>query len=396
MWKITLPLCLVMLLAACSNEDNFAAGPMARKSTSLFVATDRHEAGDGNNLALSVQTVASHGDVIIPHTVLLGGDYVGRGPDGGETGQPAFSLHDLYTEIFSALSPTDTDILFTYGSHDRGCTDGYEAFFSGPHHCDGYYVYGISFAHMVFDTDSLTRAAVALYEEQGDSAGEDTGREGGRPEDGEGPPEGSEGRPEGGEGPPGGGDPPPAKPDEQGGLKAYNGIDVTDEFGFSAESATASFASWVSTLTDHKPIVVMTHVPMHAHRGDNPGGLRWFEVLSHAAETHDVIVFYGHNHSLEERGDSLDQHSYLLVPGDSISIQGDSIQGVQQRQLNFAYANAGYLKLGWSTLVTFSDTDGNGHHDQMLLRRFNVLGGDESYFGLTGKRNPYTLILKNE
>ena len=216
MWKITLPLCLVMLLAACSNEDNFAAGPMARKSTSLFVATDRHEAGDGNNLALSVQTVASHGDGIIPHTVLLGGDYVGRGPGGGETGQPTFSLHDLYTEIFSALSPTDTDIL------------------------------------------------------------------------------------------------------------------------------------------------------------------------------------YGHNHSLEERGDSLDQHSYLLVPGDSISIQGDSIQGVEQRQLNFAYANAGYLNLGWSTLVTFSDTDGNGHHDQMLLRRFNVLGGDESYFGLTGKRNPYTLILKNE
>ena len=160
-----------------------------------------------------------------------------------------------------------------------------------------------------------------------------------------------------------------------------------------AESATASFTSWVSTLTDHEPIVVMTHVPMHAHRGDNPGGMRWFEALSHAAETHDVIVFYGHNHSLEERGDSLDRNSYLLVPGDSISIQGDKIQGVQQRQLNFAYANAGYLKLGWSTLVTFSDTDGNGHHDQMQLRRFNVLGADDNYFGLTGKRNPYILRL---
>ena len=121
--------------------------------------------------------------------------------------------------------------------------------------------------------------------------------------------------------------------------------------------------------------------------------MRWFEALSHAAKTHDVIVFYGHNHSLEERGDSLDRNSYLLVPGDSISIQGDKIQGVQQRQLNFAYANAGYLKLGWSTLVTFSDTDGNGHHDHMQLRRFNVLGDDDSYFGLTGKRTPYILRL---
>lgn len=382
----TILVCSAMVLTACSDEDNgVAVGLMARKSTSLFVATDRHETGSGNNLAMSVQTVASHDDVVIPHMVLLGGDYVGKGPDRGTTGQPAFSLNDMYAEIFSALSPTDTDILFTYGSHDQGCTDGYKAFFSGPHHCDGYYVYGISYAQMVFDTDSLTRAAVALYLEQGDNAGEDTEHSPGR--DGEGQPEGE------GEGQSGSGVP-PAKPEEQGGLRAYNGIDVTDKFGISAESATASFTSWVSTLTDHEPIVVMTHVPMHAHRGDNPGGMRWFEALSHAAETHDVIVFYGHNHTLEEHGDSLDRNSYLLVPGDSISIQGDKIQGVQQRQLNFAYANAGYLKLGWSTLVTFFDTDGNGHHDHMLLRRFNVLGDDDSYFGLTGKRNPYILRLK--
>lgn len=66
---------------------------------------------------------------------------------------------------------------------------------------------------------------------------------------------------------------------------------------------------------------------------------------------------------------------------------------MQRRQLGFTYANAGYLKLGWSTLVTFSDTDGNGLYDQVQLRRFNVLGNDESFFGLTGKRNPYTLKL---
>jgi hypothetical protein len=168
---------------------------------------------------------------------------------------------------------------------------------------------------------------------------------------------------------------------------------VTDPFGASAESAAASFTSWVSTLSNHEPIVVMSHVPMHAHRGDNPGGIYWFEALSRAAETHDIIFFFGHNHSLEERGDSLDQNFYLLTAGDSISIQGNQLQGVQRRQLGFTYANAGYLKLGWSTLVTFSDTDGNGLYDQAQLRRFNVLGNDESFFGLTGKRNPYTLKL---
>ena len=62
----TILICSAMVLTACSDEDNgVAGGLMARKSTSLFVATDRHEAGGGNNLALSVQTVAGHDDVVI-------------------------------------------------------------------------------------------------------------------------------------------------------------------------------------------------------------------------------------------------------------------------------------------------------------------------------------------
>ena len=62
----TILMCSAMVLTACSDEDNgVAVGLMSRKSTSLFVATDRHEAGSGNNLALSVQTVASHDDVVI-------------------------------------------------------------------------------------------------------------------------------------------------------------------------------------------------------------------------------------------------------------------------------------------------------------------------------------------
>jgi hypothetical protein len=44
----TILVCSAMVLTACSDEDNgVAVGLMARKSTSLFVATDRHEAGSG-------------------------------------------------------------------------------------------------------------------------------------------------------------------------------------------------------------------------------------------------------------------------------------------------------------------------------------------------------------
>lgn len=137
-------------------------------STSLFVATDRHEAGGGNNLAAMLQLMAANQQVVMPQMVLLGGDYVGRGPDHGTTGQPAFSVEDIRSEVFRIMDPAKTELLLTYGSHDRGCTDGYSAFFSGPHRCDGYYVYGISYVQMVFATDSSAQAAIDLYLEQGD------------------------------------------------------------------------------------------------------------------------------------------------------------------------------------------------------------------------------------
>ena len=97
-----------------------------------------------------INKVANRYGVVTPSVVLLGGDYVGSGPDQGETGQPVFSLADLRAEIFSSLDPSKTDLFFTYGSHDRNCADGYSAFFSGPHQCDGYYIYGVSFAQMAY------------------------------------------------------------------------------------------------------------------------------------------------------------------------------------------------------------------------------------------------------
>lgn len=376
---------VALLTSCCSNDDNVVIDHHGvSTSTSLFVATDRHESGNGNHLSDLLKVVVEKADVVTPNTVLLGGDYIGSGPDRGLLGQPTFSLEDMRSEIFSTLSSEETDVFFTYGSHDRNCKDNYRDFFSGPHRCDGYYVYGISYVHMAYDTDSLARAAVALYQAQGENTNESVGP----------PSEGGDG-PGGGVPGGGGGNPQPPSDGLQS-LKPYNGIDVVDSYGISAESAAASFTSWVSTLNDHAPIVVMSHMPIHAHRGDNPGGLRWFEALNRAAETHDVILFFGHNHSMEERGDSLDQYYYLLTPGDSISVQGDKYQGVQRKCLRFTYANAGYIKLGRCTLVTYTDTDANGNYDLMQLRRFNVLGDDESHFGLTGKRNPYTITLNHD
>lgn len=362
-------ICSIVMITACATEDNPPV--WEGKTTSLFVASDRHEAGNGNNLAAAIQKVANRYGVVTPSVVLLGGDYVGSGPDAGDTGQPAFTLADLRSEIFSSLDPNKTEVFFTYGSHDRNCTDGYSAFFSGPHRCDGYYIYGISYAQMAYATDSLTRAAVALYDEQGDNI-------------------------------PGNNPPPPANNDStmpmpqqpSGGLRAYNGIDIADPYGISAESATARFAAWADTLSGHDPIIVMSHVPIHASRNDNPGGLRWFNALSRAAQKHDIVLLFGHNHTLEERGNSSDSGMYLLAPGDSITVQGDSVQGAQRQQLTFTYANAGYLKLGWCTLITFNDTNADGHPDYLQLRRFSAIGDKATLFGSTDKPNPWLITLK--
>ena len=361
-------ICSIVMITACATEDNPTV--WEGKTTSLFVASDRHEAGNGNNLAAAIQKVANRNGIVTPSVVLLGGDYVGSGPDAGDTGQPAFTLADLRSEIFSSLDPNKTEVFFTYGSHDRNCTDGYSAFFSGPHRCDGYYIYGISYAQMAYATDSLTRAAVALYDEQGDNIP--------------------------------GNNPPPANNDStmpmpqqpSGGLRAYNGIDIADPYGISAESASARFAAWADTLSGHAPIIVMSHVPIHASRNDNPGGLRWFNTLSRAAQKHDIVLLFGHNHTLEERGNSSDSGMYLLAPGDSITVQGDSVQGAQRQQLTFTYANAGYLKLGWCTLITFNDTDADGHPDYLQLRRFSAIGDKATLFGSTDKPNPWLITLK--
>ena len=150
----------------------------------------------------------------------------------------------------------------------------------------------------------------------------------------------------------------------------------------------------VATMTPDQEMLAAA--ALHATRGDNIGAMTWYKALTAAAQTHDVLVLWGHNHTLEEFGDSLDQYSYLLTAGDSIDIQGDSITGVLRCPLNFTYANAGYLKLGRASVITFTDTDRNGHYDMMELRRYSLEADEpDRQFGLTGKPNPYVITFSS-
>jgi len=327
---ILLLLGAALLLSSCGVSRR--SGGAQPRSTSILTASDRHEAGEGNNLQAVLSYTVGQPGVVRPGVIFLGGDYVGKGPDRGRNGQPVFSVRDIFSEVEAAMGDgSPYKVLLTYGSHDRSCKEGADAFLTGPYKGDGYYLYGISHAQMAFDADSLTLS--------------------------------------------------------------YNGLDADNALGRSAESATRSFLGWVRGLKDHDPIVVMSHVPMHAHRKDNRGGLKWFNALNEAAAGHDIILLFCHNHSMEERGDKADQAFYLLTPGEEISVQGPGEDEVVKGKLRFTYGNAGYLKLGWASLITYTDVDGNGDYDKVEIRRFNSLGEPDGEFGQTGKANPYTMDL---
>lgn len=181
--------------------------------------------------------------------------------------------------------------------------------------------------------------------------------------------------------------------DEQAEAADYGYIDIVDSNGISAQTASTNFLSWVASLEDNIPIIFMSHVPMHVNRKDNLGAAIWCEALNKAAETHDVIALFGHNHTLE--GQSNTDRLYYFVPaGSSMPVQGADKGGDYSEPvtIGFSYMNAGYLTLGYGTLMTFSDLDLNGTYDELTIQRYSTTGKDE-YFGDTEIESPCIISL---
>jgi hypothetical protein len=320
--------CLSILPTASASEASTAP---ESSSTSIFVATDRHDF-DGNNLVAVLEQVVADTDAVQPTVTLLGGDSVGKGSDFADTGHPAYTVAEPNAEIYSVLGD-DVATYYTFGSHDTGNTNGYEEYLSGPAECNGYYIYGVSYAQMLYATD-----------EQAEAAG-------------------------------------------------YSYIDLDDDNGISASAASANFLNWVNSLDDNMPIIVMSHVPMHANRKDNLGATIWCEALNKAAETHDVVMLFGHNHTSENLNDT-DRYYYLVPAGGSMPVQGPDKSGDYSEPvtINFTYMNAGYLTLGYGSLLTFTDVDTDGMYDELTVQRYSTTGKDDT-FGNTDIASPYTINL---
>ena len=331
-------------------DHPYGQPPVPVYSTSFFTGSDRHENGEGNNLKALLEKAVKEAEVT-PSTVILNGDYVGA----GRTPHPDFSVTSIYNEIDSVLNTNTTDVILGFGAHDTNCTDGYGVFLSGPHRCDGYYVYGVSFAQMKFATDSL--ALVAIKAGRG----------------------------------------------ENGSRRGYRNLDTLDRRGLSAESGTRSFTEWVTSLPDRNPVVVITHMPLHAHRKDNLGATVWMDALKRAACYRDIIVLWGHNHTVEKgrteediaRNAAIERKNYLLAPGDSIYVQSPVDSVSVGDVVNFTYVNDGYITLGYASVVTFSDTRGDGRYDRLRIDRVTINPDDTlvGTFGDTRWASPYEATL---
>lgn len=308
----------------------------AYRAASLFVCTDRHDPmdGSGNNLTSILSAIAADDNAVQPSVFLFGGDCVGTGPDESENGHPAFSLQDIYSEVGSVYD--DAEVYVSFGSHDTAAEEGIDAFLSGPAEEDGYYIYGITYAQMIYATRQQ------------------------------------------------------AEEDEY----AYADIDAVT--GVGAEEGTAAFIEWVDSLDDSRPIIVSSHVPLHVNRADNLGARIWAEALDRAAESHPVIVLFGHNHTTEEYATeatpSLDPPYYLVPAGGSMPIQGEDPDGDYSEpvEIGFTYMNAGYILLGYGSVITFYDTTGDDAFDTISISRYNS-DGLSAPFGKTEYISPYVL-----
>lgn len=143
-----------------------------------------------------------------------------------------------------------------------------------------------------------------------------------------------------------------------------------------ANSGAAVFTSWVNSLADDdvRPIIIMSHVPLHHRRGDNYGATTWLTAINEAAIGRDIIFLWGHNHTGSTSADS--NHAYVagggsLTPEASTgsggggsgpgggSSGGGSGSAGSPVTINFTYMNAGYITSGthgWNgSTITIDD-----------------------------------------
>lgn len=337
-----------------------------KKMSTLYTGTDRHS--ESEMFRTLLKRACNFIGVPAPAVLIDGGDNVISQKYTNEQGhtitnhQPSFWMQEVYDDVSYAMNGVnDYNLILSFATHDNGCENPYnDVFSSGPQKHDGYYTYCITGSQMC-----ETEQAVGDY------------------------------------------------------IESYRIQDYYfDKNGKTADEAVSKFNTWVNSLSDHLPIVVLSHIPMHEHRGDCYGGRIWLDALNAAADKHDIIFLWGHNHTIEDPATKQNEDNqydetkfvnYCLKPKDFINVQDKSTQQevdtkpsikhyVGPLELKFHYLNAGYIIWGYSSIFTFIDDDNNNKYDRVVFRKYDTEGnytkgnlGNETINNL--KLEPYTITL---
>lgn len=125
-----------------------------------------------------------------------------------------------------------------------------------------------------------------------------------------------------------------------------------------AQAASKEFITWAESdeISIEKPIVVLSHLPIHHLRGDNVGATYWHEAINQVATsgndcaTRNIVVFHGHNHTV-----STEELFYPV--GSQMAIEGFGEDGESEDTIHYTYITAGYLvDNGTVTLLDLDDT----------------------------------------
>ena len=170
---------------------------------------------------------------------------------------------------------------------------------------------------------------------------------------------------------------------------------MDDDSDISADDVAAdlaAFTSNVATYDKSKPMFIMSHMPLHARRGDNIYAYKWYEVINAAAQTMDITFFWAHNHTSESTADT---NAYYIAKGGTLNVEqgsssvstyagpgsSSSANGTDVT-IDFTYMNAGYInannqdpaRIGVATTVAI-------YEDELVFQDYNSSGTytDSSY-----------------
>ena len=113
---------------------------------------------------------------------------------------------------------------------------------------------------------------------------------------------------------------------------------------------------------DTRPVVILTHVPLHYSNRDNGLDNKYssvlFNVLNEAGKKLDIVFLFGHNHS-DQYDDYIGGAVNFMAPGEKILIPDASkvLQNAYTEEtLTFTYTNCGYVGYSKSSAEAPSTT----------------------------------------